>query len=40
MDEEGSQVADMYGYQYKDALFRMERDYAEQPEYQSIPAVW
>lgn len=37
MDEEGSQVADMYGYQYKDALFRMERDYAEQvPEvYQS-----
>lgn len=29
MDEEGSQVADMYGYDYQTALFLMMRDYIE-----------
>lgn len=29
MDEEGSQVADMYGYDYQNALFLMMRDYIE-----------
>lgn len=36
-DEEGMSTAEMYGYDYDDALFKMQRDYLEQvpEEYQS-----
>lgn len=30
MDEEGIQTAQQYGWDYKDNLFRMERDYSDQ----------